>query len=141
MLAAKQIMLTGNGLVGRSITGRRVDALRASGFTLTTSEAAVPSSHYYRQVTKDRYFSAAAAPSQQAQADPLSVTLYQYQICPFCNTAKAVLAYANIPYKTVEVNPLTKAELKWYVHIGFDGLQHSIFIAFSVDVIVPIPFH
>ena len=44
--------------------------------------------------------------------DVPSVTLYQYQICPFCNKAKALLFYAGIRYETVEVNPLTKAELK-----------------------------
>lgn len=44
--------------------------------------------------------------------DAPSVTLYQYQICPFCNKTKALLSYAGIRYETVEVNPLTKAELK-----------------------------
>lgn len=41
-----------------------------------------------------------------------SVTLYQYAICPFCNKVKALLAYAGIKYNLVEVNPLTKSELK-----------------------------
>ena len=41
------------------------------------------------------------------------VQLYQYAICPFCNKTKAVLDYANVRYDTVEVNPLTKAEIKW----------------------------
>jgi microsomal prostaglandin-E synthase 2 len=41
-----------------------------------------------------------------------SVTLFQYAICPFCNKAKALLAYAGIEYTVVEVNPLTKAEVK-----------------------------
>jgi hypothetical protein len=42
-----------------------------------------------------------------------SVKLYQYQICPFCNKVKAVLGYAGIDHEIVEVNPLTKAEIKW----------------------------
>jgi hypothetical protein len=126
MLATKQIISAGKSvIVGRS-TVQRVDAVRAFGLTLTLNpDSEFPSKHFHHQrsslesstlVTKNRYFStaSAAAPSQ-IQSDP-SVTLYQYQICPFCNTAKAVLAYANVPYKTVEVNPLTKAELKWYVH-------------------------
>jgi hypothetical protein len=51
-----------------------------------------------------------------AQADLPSVKLYQYAICPFCNQAKAILSYAGIAYDVVEVNPLTKAELKpWSV--------------------------
>lgn len=41
-----------------------------------------------------------------------NITLYQYQICPFCNKAKALLNYAKMDYKAIEVNPLTKEELK-----------------------------
>lgn len=40
-------------------------------------------------------------------------TVYQYKICPFCNRVKAYLDFLNIPYKTIEVNPLTKSELKF----------------------------
>lgn len=39
--------------------------------------------------------------------------LYQYEVCPFCCKVKALLDYYDLPYETVEVNPLTKAELKW----------------------------
>lgn len=39
--------------------------------------------------------------------------LYQYQICPFCNKVKTVLDFFKIPYSVVEVNPLTKAEIKF----------------------------
>ena len=42
-----------------------------------------------------------------------SVTLYQYAICPFCHKTKALLAYTNVEHSIVEVNPLTKAEIKW----------------------------
>ena len=41
-----------------------------------------------------------------------SITLYQYNICPFCNKAKVLLNYVGLDYEAVEVNPLTKAELK-----------------------------
>jgi glutaredoxin len=41
------------------------------------------------------------------------IKLYQYKICPFCSKVKAVLGYAGIDHEIVEVNPLTKAELKW----------------------------
>eukprot|EP00934_Nitzschia_sp_Nitz4_P008713 Nitzschia sp. Nitz4//scaffold42_size132992//4178//5157//NITZ4_003376-RA/size132992-augustus-gene-0.99-mRNA-1//1//CDS//3329551649//8703//frame0 len=37
--------------------------------------------------------------------------LFQYAICPYCNSAKAVMDYGNIKYEPVEVNPLTKSEL------------------------------
>jgi microsomal prostaglandin-E synthase 2 len=39
--------------------------------------------------------------------------LYQYKICPFSNIAKAVMTYQQIPFRSIEVNPLTKAELKF----------------------------
>ena len=42
-----------------------------------------------------------------------SICLYQYAICPFCNKVKALLDYSGLPYDVVEVNPLTKAEIKW----------------------------
>jgi len=38
--------------------------------------------------------------------------LYQYAICPYCNISKALLLYTRTPYNAVEVNPLTKGELK-----------------------------
>ena len=53
-----------------------------------------------------------ASLSTSANAAP-SVVLYQYAICPFCNIAKAVMSYTSVDYKAVEVNPLTKAEIKF----------------------------
>lgn len=44
--------------------------------------------------------------------EPPDVKLYQYQICPFCNITKSVLSHTEIDHASVEVNPLTKAELK-----------------------------
>ena len=41
------------------------------------------------------------------------ITVYQYKICPFCNRVKAYLDFLNIPYTAVEVNPLTKGEIKF----------------------------
>ena len=37
--------------------------------------------------------------------------LFQYQICPFCNIVKSTLDFTKVPYETIEVNPLTKAEI------------------------------
>ncbi|XP_057516102.1 uncharacterized protein LOC130797514 [Amaranthus tricolor] len=67
------------------------------------------------------FFSVAAATSlcQEAKAkEPIQsmfkdVVLYQYEACPFCNKVKAFLDYYNIPYKVVEVNPISKKEIKW----------------------------
>lgn len=42
-----------------------------------------------------------------------SIKLYQYAICPYCNMIKALLDYASIEYESIEVNPLTKSEIKW----------------------------
>ena len=39
--------------------------------------------------------------------------LYKYKICPFSNMAKVFLEYNKIPFESVEVNPLTKAELEF----------------------------
>lgn len=47
-----------------------------------------------------------------ADSSAPSIKLYQYHICPFCNITKSAMSYANLDYKVVEVNPLTKAELK-----------------------------
>ncbi|CAL9752228.1 unnamed protein product [Musa acuminata subsp. burmannicoides] len=44
---------------------------------------------------------------------PKDVVLYQYEACPFCNKVKAFLDYHDVPYKVVEVNPLSKKEIKW----------------------------
>ncbi|KAL3574987.1 hypothetical protein D5086_023088 [Populus alba] len=42
-----------------------------------------------------------------AELVPKEVVLYQYEACPFCNKVKAYLDYYDIPYKVVEVNPIT----------------------------------
>ena len=57
-----------------------------------------------------RYFAADAATS--ADTDQPKIKLYQYHICPFCNITKSLLKYSNLDYERIEVNPLTKAELK-----------------------------
>ncbi|PPR91377.1 hypothetical protein GOBAR_AA29307 [Gossypium barbadense] len=48
-----------------------------------------------------------------AEIIPKDVVLYQYEACPFCNKVKAFLDYYDIPYKVVEVNPISKKEIKW----------------------------
>ncbi|KAL3845339.1 hypothetical protein ACJIZ3_002742 [Penstemon smallii] len=49
----------------------------------------------------------------QSKFRPNDVVLYQYEACPFCNKVKAFLDYYDIPYKIVEVNPISKKEIKW----------------------------
>jgi microsomal prostaglandin-E synthase 2 len=46
----------------------------------------------------------------------LDITLYQYKICPFCGKVKSFLDYKGINYKVIEVNPITKNEIKQTGH-------------------------
>ena len=61
----------------------------------------------------------AGAPARAKEAVPIAslpfskVTLYQYDVCPFCNKVKAMLDFHGVPYDVVEVNPLTKSEMKF----------------------------
>ncbi len=57
-------------------------------------------------------FSAARSFSAASTGQAPDIRLYQYHICPFCNITKSVLSYAKLDYEKVEVNPLTKQELK-----------------------------
>eukprot|EP00929_Paragymnodinium_shiwhaense_P101166 TRINITY_DN64040_c0_g1_i1.p1 TRINITY_DN64040_c0_g1~~TRINITY_DN64040_c0_g1_i1.p1 ORF type:complete len:397 (-),score=94.91 TRINITY_DN64040_c0_g1_i1:264-1454(-) len=41
-------------------------------------------------------------------------TLFQYESCPFCRKARAVLDYHKVSYEVVEVNPLSKRELRGF---------------------------
>ena len=41
------------------------------------------------------------------------LTLYQYEVCPFCCKVKAFLDYHNVPYSCVEVSPFWKKELSF----------------------------
>lgn len=43
----------------------------------------------------------------------LSVTLYQYQNCPFCGKVRAFLDYYGIDYTIVEVSPIWKKEISF----------------------------
>jgi microsomal prostaglandin-E synthase 2 len=43
----------------------------------------------------------------------IEIQIYQYAICPYCHLVKSSLDFLGLPYKTVEVNPLTKSEIKF----------------------------
>ena len=58
------------------------------------------------QFPSTRYFTAGTSTLQP------EIKLYQYHICPFCNITKSLLEYTKLDYEKIEVNPLTKAELK-----------------------------
>ena len=66
-------------------------------------------------------------------APKLTVTLYQYQNCPFCGKVRAFLDYYGIDYTIVEVNPLWKKEISFskYRKVPFilaNGKQVSILV-------------
>jgi microsomal prostaglandin-E synthase 2 len=46
------------------------------------------------------------------EASDKMIRLYQYKICPFCNKAKAAMNFLRVPYQPMEVNPLTRKEVK-----------------------------
>jgi microsomal prostaglandin-E synthase 2 len=43
----------------------------------------------------------------------MELVLYQYEVCPFCCKVKGYLDARGVPYRTVEVNPLLKSEIKF----------------------------
>lgn len=43
----------------------------------------------------------------------LNLTLYQYQVCPFCSKLRAYLDYFGVPYTIKEVDPVFRTEIKF----------------------------
>eukprot|EP00958_Prasinococcus_capsulatus_P015571 scaffold1659_cov371-Prasinococcus_capsulatus_cf.AAC.9 len=65
------------------------------------------------QVAQPTSVSEAKAATKTKDVQPPDITLYGYDTCPFCNKVKAYLDYRKMPYKWVEVNPLTKSEIRF----------------------------
>ena len=67
----------------------------------------------------------------------LKLTLYQYQTCPFCCKVRAFLDYYGFAYNVVEVNFVTRKQIKWSNYkkvpilvcegVGKDGFLVNIF--------------
>ena len=51
--------------------------------------------------------------STEAKNSLPQLKLYQYRTCPFCCKTRAYLDYYGIKYEVVEVNPLTRKEMKF----------------------------
>lgn len=49
--------------------------------------------------------------AQPAPTPTAEATLYQFELCPYCNKVKAGLEVKGVPYRKVEVNPMNKKEL------------------------------
>lgn len=43
-----------------------------------------------------------------------TLTLYQFELCPYCHKVKAGIELKNLPYQRIEVNPLNKKEIKHF---------------------------
>jgi len=92
--------LTGRGMAVAAVCGVAAQSRNmtrcasASAGVATTSTAA-----------------SAAAEAAVPSASLSNIIVYQYAICPFCARVKAYLDYKQIPYTSVEVNPLFKSEI------------------------------
>lgn len=107
----------------------------------TASSSSTPSPKVYASSVASFSSSSSASSSSASSArnplEGLRITLYQYKICPFCCKVKAVLDYYKIPYETLDVNPLTKAEIKFspdYRKVPIARLGEEVVIDSSVIV-------
>lgn len=85
-------------------------ALAAASIVALKSQADAHASEVTTLQAENPYSLAGLKPSETF---PSSITLYQYEVCPFCCKVKAFLDYHKIPYRVVEVDPLGKSELTW----------------------------
>ena len=76
--------------------------------------------------------STAAAAAVGATPSIGPVRIYQYAICPFCNKVKSLLDLYDVPYETVDVNPLTKKEIKSWSG-GYRKVPISVFCEEQVN--------
>ena len=90
------------------ISSRSVSGL--SRWTIHRAVASAATTGASQSLEPARRWQSTEAPDTSSDS---SYTLYQYRICPFSNIAKVYLKSRGIPYDEVEVNPLTKAELKF----------------------------
>ena len=95
-----------------AITGIAAQSYRSIHINHTSSNNTNTTNNKNNNNNNEQY-TLALTPSQLQQfTSDNTITLYQYSTCPFCNKVQAYLDYHQIPYNVVEVNPLTKSELK-----------------------------
>jgi len=120
----------GGRLWSTGATGLLV-ALAGGGVVAGAAAASDASGHTFPASLNVAHADGAKQPAAEAPGSQDGVyTLYQYTVCPFCCKTKAVLDYYKVPYRTVEVNPLTKKELKWSDYkkvpvLVMDGEQYN----------------
>ena len=71
-----------------------------------------PESHSCRVRLLGRGLPLRPLSSPAGSVDIGRVQIFQYDICPFCNKIKALLDLQRVKHEAIEVNPLTKSEIK-----------------------------
>jgi microsomal prostaglandin-E synthase 2 len=104
-----------------------------NGLGLGSYRRSSTSIRHYPNLSSTRRLFATAPVSSEDTANAPTYNLYQYRICPFSNIAKAVLKYQKIPYRSIEVNPLTKAELKFSKDYRKVPIVQSVTLAQNLD--------
>ncbi|KQJ81969.1 prostaglandin E synthase 2 [Brachypodium distachyon] len=118
-LASRSLLLSARALHGTACPGAAAAAGGRWGAPPPAPSSRVVPAGIAGAVSFSLTFATVAAAEVQAKERlpvdllPQNVVLYQYQACPFCNKVRAFLDYHDIPYKVVEVNPLSKKEIKW----------------------------
>ncbi|GAB4820004.1 hypothetical protein N2152v2_007050 [Parachlorella kessleri] len=92
--------LLGGGALTYAFGSQPATARAEAAAAVTDSSAKVPQNPY-------------ASPAELKGHLPKEIIMYQYEACPFCHKVKAFLDYHKIPYRCVEVNPLTKKEISF----------------------------
>ena len=94
--------------IGRNGPGRLIGGIAAAGATgLAVFVSASPTKRLLSSAVVN------AAEGKNTTGAATMLTLYQYQVCPFCNKAQTFLEYSEVPHRRVEVNPLSKKEMKF----------------------------
>ena len=96
-------------------TSRRFVAVLAAGCGVTLA-GAVSYLMFFSNDVKARPIKDSENDSNPASKKGISdttITLYQYQNCPFCGKVRAFLNYYGIKYNMVEVSPLWKSEISF----------------------------
>uniref|UniRef100_A0A1I8F3T9 Prostaglandin E synthase 2 n=1 Tax=Macrostomum lignano TaxID=282301 RepID=A0A1I8F3T9_9PLAT len=70
-----------------------------------TSGEPLPPSHWARQPIRQI--------SGRSLDKDLQLTLFQYQTCPFCCKVRAYLDYSGLAYNIVEVNSVSRQQIRW----------------------------
>ena len=103
-------------LLTRAARGSRVLGVSRLFLSLlqlhSLTRAAVAAADCSIQASAAAFAASSAAHGSRTFCAAPEVMLYQYDVCPFCNKVQAFLDFHDVSYTAVEVNPLTKAEMK-----------------------------